>query len=694
MLVSWNWLKQYVPLDMPLAELEQRLMMAGLNHEGTTERGGDLAIDLEVTSNRPDCLGHIGIAREIAVLWGRQLQIPPARPVEGKTPVGRLVKVRIDCPDLCRCYTARVIRGVKVGPSPGWMRRRLETVGLTPINNVVDISNYVMLECGQPLHAFDLAKLKGPEIIVRRPRPGETMEAIDHKSYRLEPEMCVIADAADAVAIGGVMGGAATEICAGTTEVLIEAAEFDPISIRNTARRLNLHSDSSYRFERRVDPEGIDWASRRCCELILELSGGELAAGVLEVGQPPPKREPVVLRFSQLRRILGIDVEPRRVREILVALGNVEVAKSCSVSPHPNPLPKGEGTGGSPLPEGEGIYVLPPSWRRDLSREIDLIEEVARIHGYDQIPEDVGVPMVPSARSREDRVLAKIRQVLLAAGFDEALTISVVDQATSAALSPWTDAEPFRSLTPVLRGADRLRRSLIPSLLSVRQTNEALANAEIELFEIAKVYLPRGDKLPEEALMLGITSGGDYATVRGVIETLVEVLRPAEELKAGHAGIDLLDPDRSCQLRLGGDVLGFVGQLRAEGLRQFELRGAATVAEVKLAVLTQAANLIPRCVPLSPYPAVTRDLNLVVDESIRWADVAATVRANCGPYFEDLQYRDTYRDEKRLGAGKKSLLLWFALRWDEGTMTNQQADQIRDQIVAACREKHGAELRM
>ncbi len=311
MLVSWNWLKQYVPLSMPLEEFERRLMMAGLNHEGTAEVAGDLAIDLEITSNRPDCLGHIGIAREVAVLWGHPLTLPAANPKESKTPVGGLVKVRIDCPDLCLRYTARVIRGVKIGPSPRWMTRRLETVGLTAINNVVDISNYVLMECGQPLHTFDFGKLKGGEIIVRRPLAGETIEAIDHKTYPLGPEMCMICDAQDPVAIGGVMGGAQTEIAADTHEVLIEAAEFDPVSIRNTARQLNLHSDSSYRFERRVDPEGLDWASRRCCELILELAGGELAAGMVDVGRRPPRREPIVLRFSQLKRVLGIDVPPR-----------------------------------------------------------------------------------------------------------------------------------------------------------------------------------------------------------------------------------------------------------------------------------------------------------------------------------------------------------------------------------------------
>ena len=216
-----------------------------------------------------------------------------------------------------------MIRGVKIGPSPKWMARRLETVGITPINNVVDISNYVLMECGQPLHTFDFGQAAtAAQIIVRRPRPGETIEAIDHKTYQLGPEMCVICDAVAPVAIGGVMGGAQTEISPKTRDVLVEAAEFDPVSIRNTARLLNLHSDSSYRFERRVDPEGLDWASRRCCELISELAGGELAAGVVDVGRRPPRREPIVLRFAQLKRILGIEVPAERVREILAALGN------------------------------------------------------------------------------------------------------------------------------------------------------------------------------------------------------------------------------------------------------------------------------------------------------------------------------------------------------------------------------------
>ena len=684
MIVSWNWLKQYVPLDMPSAELERRLMMAGLNHESTAEVGGDLAIDLEVTSNRPDCLGHIGIAREVAVLWGSDLTLPAAQPAEWTVPVKKLLTVRIDCPDLCLRYTARVVCGAKIGPSPKWMIRRLETVGLTPINNVVDISNYVLMECGQPLHTFDFSKLEGSQIIVRRPLPGETIEAIDHKTYALGPEMCMICDARRPVAIGGVMGGAQTEISSATRDVLVEAAEFDPVSIRNTARQLNLHSDSSYRFERRIDPEGLDWASRRCAELILDLAGGELAAGVIDVGQPPPPRGPIMLRWPQLQRILGVEVPFKRVREILLALGNEEQeAQPTTFLPHPSTF----------VPHPSSITVVPPSWRRDLTREIDLIEEVGRIHGYDAIPEDVGVPMVPSARRRDDRVFERVRRVLTAAGFDEALTLSVVDEAASASMSPWTDAEPLRSLMPVIRGADCLRRSLVPSLLAARRTNESLANSEIELFEIAKVYLPQGADLPREEVMLAIASGREYLAVKGAVETILAELKITVPMAADDAGMPILDPAASCRLQLGGETFGYVGRLTHEAIRQFDLRGPAVVAEVRLAPLVEEANLVPRCVPQSPYPAVARDLNLVVSEAVRWADVAATVREHGGPLFESVDYRDTYRDPERLGGDKKSLLFSITLRSSDGTLTSKQADDVRDQIVAACRAKHGAELR-
>jgi phenylalanyl-tRNA synthetase beta chain len=676
MLVSWDWLKQYVRLDMPPAEVEERLMMAGLNHEDTHAVGDDLAINFEVTSNRPDCLGHLGIAREISVLFGVPLVVPAASPREGAAPVDTLARVRIDNPRECPRYTARVIRGAKVGKSPAWLVKRLATVGIGAINNVVDITNYVLLECGQPLHAFDLAKLSDREIIVRQALPGEAFLAINHKTYTLDATMCVIADAKRAVALGGVMGGADTEVSERTSELLIESAQFDPVSIRSTARKLNLHSDSSYRFERGIDPEGVDWASRRCCELILESAGGELAAGVIDVGAQPAARKPITLRLAQLKRVLGIDVEPAAARAILTALGNREIKHDARM-----------------------VEVVPPSWRRDIAREIDLVEEVARIHGYDKIPEDVSVPMAPSHRTRGDRVLSRVRQALSAAGFDEAMTVSAVEADWSASFSPWTDGAPLRSSTPVLRRADLLRRSLVPSLLGARQTNESLTNARIELFEIAHVYLPRGaGELPSEELMVALTSGGDYWAVKGVIESLLAALDPRAVLEARATAQELLDAERSAELRVrvgeGPEhLLGYLGEVTGAGLGRFELRGATTVAELRVAALLQIARLVPRYHEPPMFPAVSRDLNLVVDESVPWADVAATVTAAAAPFAENLEFQDVYRDEKRLGPGKKSLLMTLTLRSQSGTLTNEEADQVRTRVVEACGKAHGAQLR-
>lgn len=669
MLVSWNWLKDYVARDMPPEEVTHRLAMAGLNHESTKATGDDLTIDLEVTSNRPDCLGHIGVAREIAVLWGRALTVPDPQPTTSAGSVHELVKVRIDCPELCPRYTARVIRGVKIGPSPSWLARRLSTIGIAVINNVVDVTNYVMMECGQPLHAFDLARLAGREIVVRQAAANEPFVAIDHRNYLLERGTCVIADTQRAVALGGVMGGAETEVSSGTRELLLEAAEFAPRSIRSTARKLNLHSPSSFRFERGVDPAGIDWASRRCCQLILELAGGELAEGVVDVGAALAQRESIVLRLSQLKRILGIEIDPTTVQRILSSLGCRELHA-----------------------DRERLEYVPPTWRRDLTREIDLVEEVARIHGYDAIPEDVGVPMAPSHRRDDDRILARIRHVLTSAGYDEALTTSVVPAKWSLAFTPWTEEAPLICGTPMLKGADQLRRSLVPSLLEARRINESLANPEIELFETARVYLSRGEQLPHEQETLAITSGGDFYRVKGLIESIVETLNPSASIGVADYQHALLESTRSAELRIGDERLGFVGELSNGGLKEFGLRSPATVAEVRLATLEGIARLVPQHRDQSPYPAISRDLNLIVDESVRWSDLAGTVRLAGGSWLENLQYQDIYRNPDKDGVGKKRILFSLTLRSSERTLTNEEADQVRATVVAECQRAHHAVL--
>lgn len=670
MIVSWNWLKDYVNLDMTVEVLTDRLTLTGLNLEGVEIVDDDTAIDLEVTSNRPDCLGHLGVAREIAVLWEQDLKVPALTAKAAGPKVESLTSVAVECPELCPRYTARVIRGVKIGPSPDWLADRLRSLGIAVVNNIVDITNYVMMECGQPLHAFDFAQLKGQKIVVREAKPGEKFIAINHQQYELSAGTCVIADAECAVALGGVMGGADTEVSDATTDLLIEAADFAPLSVRNTARKLVLHSPSSYRFERGVDPVSIDWASRRCCELILELAGGELAEGVVDVGSEWQPHEPIKFRFPELPRVLGIEVPADEVRKILTDLGCQEthVCDHC-------------------------VKVVPPSWRADLTREIDLVEEVARIHGFDQIPEDAGVKMVASTRSREDRVLEQVRGVLVAAGFDEAMTLSTVEPQWIEAFRPWTVAEPLVTSTPVLRRANCLRQSLLPSLLAARRTNETLSNPVVELFEMADVYLPRQSELPDERRMLGLTSGGSFAQLKGVVESLVAAIAPEIRLISSAYEEPLFVAGRGCELKLGDQVLGYLGEVSQAGLDQFELRGASTVAELDLSALVDAAVLIRRVQPLSPYPPVGRDLNLVVNEQVCWGDVEQIVRKEGGNLLESIAFQETYRDDKRLGAGKKSLLFSIQLRSAEGTLTNEQADAVRDEIVAAAGKKLAAELR-
>ncbi len=552
------------------------------------------------------------------------------------------------------------------------MQSRLATIGIAAVNNVVDISNYVMMECGQPLHAFDYKKLKGEQIVVRRAKSKEQFLAIDHRTYELTRDMCVIADQQRAVAIGGVMGGADTEVATTTTDILIEAADFDPLAVRGAARALRLFSPSSYRFERSVDPEGIDWASRRCAELIIDIAGGELADGVVDtVAVPSPPRQDVVLRFDQLIRVLGIAVPPKEVSRILTALGNELRSQDASA-----------------------ITVRPPSWRRDLTREIDLVEEVARIHGYDKIPEDVGVRMTASARTKPDRVFSVARRVLTATGFDEAVTTSVVTPEMSDSVHFWTDSPAIQTSSPMLRGASCLRRSLLPSLLAARQVNESLQNTEIELFEIARIYLSLPNGLPQEPYMLALVSEKEMLCVKGAVRALVKEISRSAELGSddGDANLRQLCGDDCCRLTLNGQPFGVLGQLNDVGKKKFELRQAATIAELKLDLLVDTAELVPQYVAQSVYPAIRRDLNLIVNEYVAWAELSKTISTACGPLLDHMEFREIFRDPKKDGADKKRLFFSFNLRAQDRTLTREEAEEVSAQVVQACSKEHGAVL--
>lgn len=685
MIVSVDWLAEYVSLSMPLEELTEKLTLTGLNLEGIESVGEDTGIDLEVTSNRPDCLGHLGVAREIAVIWGLELKAPQPQPAGSGPAIGESTSVAIETEDLCPRYTARLIKGVKIGPSPAWLQNRLKTLGIAAVNNVVDITNYVMMENGQPLHAFDFAKLKGGKIVVRQAVKGEPFVAINHKEYELTGDEVVIADAERPVALGGVMGGADTEVSDTTIDVLIEAADFAPLAVRKAARKHVLFSPSSYRFERGVDPEGIDWASRRCCELILELAGGELQDGVIDVKtaawvEPVDRRfdddrDHIKLRYDQIPRVLGIDIAKEEVAKILTDLGCVET-HNCD----------------------RCIKVVPPTWRADLTRECDLLEEVARIHGYDKVPMVSSLPIVASAKRREDVVTKQARTLLVGAGFDEAYTLSAVDPDLAERFTPWSNAPGVSGAlatgTAVLRRANVLRQSVTPSLLQCRRTNETLSNPVVELFEIAKVYLPREGELPAEKRVLALCSGGGFLELKGVVEELAKAVAPGSELTVADAKGDLLDPARSAGLLLGGAPFCLLGELSDSGREAFDLRGGASIAELDLDLLTGAAELVRQTKPLSTYPPVSRDLNIVVNDSVAWSAIHSAATEAGGQLIEAITFTDdSFRDAKQLGEGKKSVVFRVQLRSHEGTLTSEQADGVVEAIVGALKTELGGELR-
>lgn len=670
MIVSWNWLKDYVALDAQPAEVAERLMMAGLNLESIEPHGDDQAIDLEVTSNRPDCLGHIGVAREASVLFNKPLTIPPAAVKSNGQPVETATSVAIECLDLCPRYVARVIRGVKIGPSPKWLRDRLEAVGIASINNVVDVTNYCLMESGQPFHAFDFDKLRGGRIVVRRPKSGEKIQAIDHNEYTLTSDMCVICDAERPVAVAGVMGGAATEISGSTKNVLIEVADFSSMSIRATARKLNLHSPSSYRFERGVDSNQMDWASRRCCELVQQVAGGELLEGAIWAGEPPVAQRPAVsLRPSQFRRILGIDVPTNESHRILMALGL---------------KPTGDQADGTQ-------QYLPPSWRRDLSREADLIEEVARIHGYDKIPEDVFVPLSLSQKTLTERVLDRIRDTLTAAGFFETITLSFVSSEL-AELIP-SDNSKLNVDHSSRRQENTLRQSLIPSLLVVRRDNERHGNFNAKLFETAGVYLAArpGDPTAEPR-RLSFVTGGSFVEAKGVVETLVQRINPQSTVTVRPNDQPHFVPGRGAEVLINGQPLGWLGELSRDVTDKLDLRDSVIAAELDLATLEVSPNLVPTFAELPRYPSISRDLNFVLDEATTWDTLSEVVRAAAGPSLDRLTFGSQYRGQQIPG-NKKSYVLTISFRATDRTLTSDEVDAAVKSVIDACAVRLGAALR-
>jgi phenylalanyl-tRNA synthetase beta chain len=667
MKISLEWLNtDFFPSQaLDANTIAEALTNAGFPVESIKPQGSDCVIDVEVTSNRGDCLSHLGIARELAAILNLTAASKPIqRPVESNDPASAAVRVRIDAgQELCPHYTARLIRGVKIAPSPPFIARRLKAVGVRPINNVVDVTNYVMFELGQPLHAFDFAKISGGQIVVRNAARGETILSIDGRKRELASSMLVIADAQRPVALAGVMGGLDSEVTESTVDVLLESAIFDPLSVRRTARALAMQSDSSYRFERGIDPSLPARASTRAAQLILETAGGQLAKGIVEAGSDLHDNRKIILRLAQLRRILGIDLPPGEIVKAFWRLGF------------------------SPVGGDGNIEITVPSYRLDVTEEIDLVEEAARLLGYGRIPmrEEISIRLTPPDRNAT--VEEKICQTLVSGGYFEAITFSFISDALRSDFGP----APFRADAAVRKADAALRPSLIPGLLQSVRFNETSGNPAARLFEIGAVFGPKPDGHLNERRSVAWV-GGDLRQVRGMAEALLARLDADRELSVvpdSHPGFAAGAAGR---IVWGRETIGFLGQIDRTIADKLSLRDIPAAAELDLAHLLAGARDVPQLRALARFPAVQRDVSLVVPENLRFEKIESLIRGLNLEFLESIDFVTAFRG-KPLEAGSKSVTIALVFRSPTATLTGEQVEGSVHKAIDAAKAKLGATLR-
>ncbi|MDD5450189.1 MAG: phenylalanine--tRNA ligase subunit beta, partial [Candidatus Omnitrophica bacterium] len=554
MKISYNWLRDYVDIKNSARQAAEWLTMAGLEVTSLEEKDKDSILEMEVTTNRPDWLSVIGVARELSAITGKRL-MPPKVPLL-LSPQVRNAQIKVEVEDkiLCPRYTARVMEAVRVGPSPKWLIERLESIGVRPVNNVVDITNFCLFELGQPLHAFDYDKLAGNSIIVRKARKGEELVTIDNAKRQLTPDMLIIADEKKPIALAGIMGGIDTEATEATRTILIESAFFDPISVRKTQRRLVLSTESSYRFERSVDYDGVLFASNRAAGLIAEICGGKL--GILkDAGIKVARTSIIKLSVKRINDILNLNLTPVAVKKILTSLGlKVSGAE-------------------------EQLKVETASFRMDLKREEDLIEEVARIHGYDKIPETIPKIVGHTSRKSYSRKIEEItRDFLTGQGLDEALTYSLIDRKDLNNINFADDNRIVAISNPLSSQQEIMRPTLIPGLLNAACFNINRKTDDLRMFELSKVYTPSGEKGYKETLELCVIMSGEDATlfdIKGIAENLFERLgiSGCEFIALSDAGIFYQGRSAKIILKSAAEI-GVIGEIRSEILNNFGIKKA------------------------------------------------------------------------------------------------------------------------
>jgi phenylalanyl-tRNA synthetase beta chain len=716
MKVPYSWLKELVPIEASPAEVGRRLTMVGLEVETIEEMGDDFILEAQPTSNRGDCLSIIGVAREAAAVFDLPLTLPAAEVRESGQPAAALASVRIDDPQLCPRYSARVITAVEVKTSPPWVIHRLLRCGMRPINNVVDATNYVMLEMGQPLHAFDYDLVKPDDdgraaIIVRTAREGEPLTTLDGVARELSAGMLVIADPQRAVALAGIMGGANTEVSWSTTRVLLESAHFDRISIRRTRRALELETEASYRFERIVDPGGTVAALDRVAAIIAQASGGNVAPGVIDEYPKVVLPVTIELRPKRVNRLLGTRLSAGRMAALLRRLQlEVEEGEPASTSRRgrsqralgPRPEPR----------KGASLRLTCPTFRPDLQQEIDLVEEVARVYGYDNIPTTVtSAAAAPGRQAPELEFDLRAKQALMACGLDEAMSYTLTDAGVFDRLHLPVGHPLRRALrvrNPKSEEYTTLRTTMLDSMFSALAHNCRRGVTDVHLFEVGRVYLPRDEEeLPHERRTAGIAVMGsawtsrwsldptcvsaDFYSLKGIVEEVVRALcgvAPEFEplshpsLRQGHSAAVILDDEQ----------VGLLGAPSLAVREHYDLPDGAYVAELNLEALMRRAPEAVQSRRLSRYPAVRRDIAFVVAGAITAKEAEQVIRHHAGDDLERVDLFDLYRG-RQIPKGYKSLAYSLTFRHPERTLTDEEVEGALTKIKEALRTILKAQIR-
>ena len=652
----------------------------------------DHVMDIDLTPNRPDCLSMIGVAREIAAFSDQPLTLPEANLEEGGSAIHDQTSVTIEDPDLCPRYAARLIEDVTIGPSPDWLQERLRSVGQRPINNIVDITNFVMLEMGQPLHAFDFDRLAGRRIVVRRAHPGEVFTSLDQKERRLEPDMLMICDDEKPVAIGGVMGGLNSEVEPATRKVLLESACFNPVSIRKTAKQLGLHTEASHRFERGVDPDGTLAALDRAAQLIAELGQGRLAAGAIDAHPGVAAIRPIPLDVAATNRLLGTDLDGSAIRRLLAAIGiETEAAKA-------NP---------------KQMTVVPPSFRVDLTQPEDIMEEVARTWGYDRIP--TRMPRIAAGRSGMNplrHTKLKLRQLMTGQGFTETVNYSFIRADAADALQLAEDDQRRRSvkiLNPISEDQAVMRTTLVPGLLETLGRNLARQVKNFKCFELGKVFTDRGvDAQPQEDEMLAALWTGDrieaawhrkpvpcdFYDIKGAVESLGKALRIEGieyQIPAAKVAPHLSTGAAAAVVAADGTPLGYLGELASEVATRFNLKQRVFVFEFAVSRLDA---IIPEAVtarPIPKFPSIARDITLIVPGALAAEAVCRHIRSSGESLVEDVRIFDVFEGPP-IPNGKKSLSVRVTYRSPEVTLEDDAVNAIHQRLSAQLLEAFQAQL--